>query len=174
MSTTKASDEMIGQRIGRFRIEAKLGEGGMGAVYRAFDERLERQIALKVVKPELARDPQFGLRFEREAKVAARFRHPNAIEIYDYADGKDGSGPMFMALEWVQGQELKDLIRAQGFIAPRQAVKILGQVLDALDAAHQAGIVHRDLKPANVMVEDKTHRVKILDFGIAKLRDGDA
>ena len=162
------NDPLLGRSVRQFRIDAKLGEGGMGAVYRAFDTKLERPIALKVIRPELCQNPDFLRRFQREAKAAARFKHPNAIEIYEYGDGSDTDGLVYMAFEFVNGRELRDLIRERGHLDPETSVTILGQVLAALERAHAQGIVHRDLKPQNIMVVDETGEPKILDFGLAK------
>ncbi len=166
------NDPLLGRSIRQFRIDAKLGEGGMGAVYRAMDTKLERPIALKVIRPELCQNPDFLARFQREAKAAARFKHPNAIEIYEYGDGAETDGLVYMAFEFVNGRELRELIRERGHLDPETSVSILGQVLSALERAHGQGIVHRDLKPQNVMIEQgEGLAVKILDFGIAKIRD---
>ncbi|MCW8139936.1 MAG: serine/threonine protein kinase, partial [Planctomycetota bacterium] len=172
-----AADPLLGRSVRQFRIEAKLGEGGMGAVYRALDSKLERPVALKVIRRELCQHPDFLARFQREAKAAARFRHPNAIEIYEYGDGADTDGLVYMAFEFVKGRELRDLIRERGHLDPATSIQVTAQVLSALERAHAQGIVHRDLKPQNVMIEaparegDDPMTVKILDFGIAKLRD---
>ncbi|RMG11830.1 MAG: serine/threonine protein kinase, partial [Planctomycetota bacterium] len=155
---------------GKYRIDAKLGEGGMGAVYKAWDTRLDRPVALKVIRPALAQDESFRARFEREAKAVARLKHPNAIEIYDYDHGDGGDGPIYMAFEFLEARELSELIRA-GELTPLRTVWIVSQILSCLETAHRAGIIHRDLKPQNVMIERSDDRVKILDFGIAKMKN---
>ncbi|MCO5165950.1 MAG: protein kinase [Planctomycetes bacterium] len=173
-----AADPLLGRSVRQFKVEAKLGEGGMGAVYRALDTRLERPVALKVIRREVCQHPDFLARFQREAKAAARFRHPNAIEIYEYGDGAETDGLVYMAFEYVKGRELRDMIRERGHLDPATSIQVTAQVLSALERAHAQGIVHRDLKPQNVMIEapareggDDPLTVKILDFGIAKLRD---
>ena len=137
-SDIEATDPLIGQELGKYRIEALLGQGGMGAVYRGVDVNLGRTVAVKVIKPELAQNHDFVARFKREAVVAARFQHVNAITLYDYEFG-GGDGPMYLAFEFVKGRELRGLIKRANGIAPSRAVTILDQVLDALEAAHEAG-----------------------------------
>ena len=155
---------MIGRTLGQYHILEKLGEGGMGTVYRAHDPRLERSLAVKVLRADLVADADRRKRFVREARSASALNHPNIITIYeiDQAEGLD-----FIAMEWVQGQTLDELIGTQG-LNIQETVKYAIQMADALARAHAEGIIHRDLKPANVMVTDDG-RVKILDFGLAKL-----
>lgn len=156
---------MIGRSIAHYTIVEKLGEGGMGAVYKARDTHLDRFVALKVLPPEKAADTERKRRFVREAKAASAFNHPNIITIYDI--DQDG-GADFMVMEYVAGQTLARLI-ARG-LTPKEAVRYATQIAGALAAAHAVGIIHRDLKPANVMITD-AGLVKVLDFGLAKLTE---
>ena len=154
---------MIGRVMGPYRVLAKLGEGGMGEVYRARDTRLDRDVAIKVLPESLASDPDRIARFQREAKTLAALNHPNIAAIYGLEEA-DGSKALVMEL--VEGPTLADRI-AQGAIPVDEALPIAKQITEALEAAHEQGIIHRDLKPANVKVRpDGT--VKVLDFGLAK------
>jgi serine/threonine protein kinase len=157
---------MIGPIISHYRVLEKLGEGGMGVVYKAFDTRLDRVVALKVLPPEKVADISRKQRFVQEAKSASALNHPNIITIYDIdsADGID-----FIAMEFVAGKTLDRLIPRHG-LRLSEALKYSVQIADALAAAHKAGIVHRDLKPGNVMVTEQG-LVKVLDFGLAKLTE---
>jgi eukaryotic-like serine/threonine-protein kinase len=157
---------MIGQTLSHYRIEANLGEGGMGVVYRALDTRLGRAVVLKVLRPEFVADPERKRRFVLEAKSASALNHPNIITIYeiDQAGGVD-----FIAMEYVRGKTLDQLIGRKG-LRLSEALRYAVQATDALAKAHAAGIVHRDLKPANIMVTDDG-LVKLLDFGLAKLAE---
>jgi eukaryotic-like serine/threonine-protein kinase len=162
---TTVRDPLVGQVLdGRYRVESRLARGGMATVYEAVDERLDRTIALKVMHPGLAEDEQFVSRFIREAKAAARLSHPNVVAVFD--QGADG-GHVFLAMEYVAGRTLRDLMREHGRLSPRQALEVLEPVLAALGAAHHAGIVHRDVKPENVLLADDG-RVKVADFGLAR------
>jgi tetratricopeptide (TPR) repeat protein len=156
---------MIGQQVKQFRIVEKLGAGGMGEVYVAEDTRLKRRVALKFLPPHYSADPEFKARFEHEATAAAALNHPNIVTVYELGDHE---GRLFIALELVEGQSLEQMIEA-GDVRISTAVKIAQQAAEGLAAAHEAGIVHRDIKPANILV-DKSGRVKILDFGLAKSR----
>ena len=157
---------MIGQFLGHYRIDAKLGEGGMGVVYRAFDTHLDRAVAIKVLSADATISPERRRRFVLEAKAASALNHPNIVHIYDISstDGTD-----FIAMEFVAGRTLDQLIGAGG-LPLRDVLKYSIQIADALARAHSAGIVHRDLKPANIIVADDG-RVKLLDFGLAKLTE---
>jgi serine/threonine protein kinase/6-phosphogluconolactonase (cycloisomerase 2 family) len=166
-------EDLIGRVLGgSYRIEQKLGGGGMGAVYRALDLNLEREIALKVIRAELATSTDFVQRFKREAKAAARFQHPNSVQVYSYGAS---DGLLYLALELVEGVELGRLTKEVGRFPLGRAVRIVLQILSALGKAHELGIVHRDVKPPNIMVttQEGQDLVKILDFGIAKLREKD-
>jgi eukaryotic-like serine/threonine-protein kinase len=163
---------LIGREIaGRFRILAKLGEGGMGAVYRGEQISLKRAVAVKVLKPELSQNQTLVRRFSAEAQAVAMLDHPNTVKVYD--SGQDTDGSLFIAMEYIEGISLRDAMRAGAMPGPR-AFAIAVQVAASLTDAHAQSIVHRDLKPDNVMLQDKgRHRdiVRVLDFGIAKLRD---
>ena len=157
---------MVGQTIAHYEITEKLGEGGMGVVYKARDTHLDRFVAIKVLPPEKVAYPERKRRFVQEAKSASALNHPNIITIYDIdqADGID-----YIAMEYAAGKRLDRLIPRHG-MPLSEALKYAVQIADALAAAHGAGIVHRDLKPGNVMVTDKS-QVKVLDFGLAKLTE---
>jgi serine/threonine protein kinase/beta-lactam-binding protein with PASTA domain len=149
---------------GRYRVEARIARGGMGTVYRALDTRLDRVVALKVMHQLFAENDQFVARFIREAKSAARLSHPNVVAVYD--QGED-AGYVFLAMEYVPGRTLRDLMRERARLTPTDALSILEPVLAALSAAHAAGLVHRDVKPENVLIADDG-RVKVADFGLAR------
>ncbi len=149
--------------IGRYRILGPLGQGSMGSVYLAEDPKLNRGIAIKVVRAGLG-DPEVLARFQREAEISAKLHHPNVITIYDVGE-EPGVGP-FLAMEFVDGQSLADLLKA-GALPAAEAFELLLQAREALESAHRAGIIHRDLKPENFMVS-KDHHLKLMDFGIAR------
>ena len=153
-----------GEKLGSFEILAVLGAGGFGEVYRAKDLKLGREVALKVLRGELSRDPERLRRFEREARAASALNHPNIVTVHDV--GTCDSTP-FMVMELVEGETLREVL-SRGPLAPAELLRIAGQMADGLAKAHGAGIVHRDLKPENVMVSADGW-VKILDFGLAKL-----
>jgi eukaryotic-like serine/threonine-protein kinase len=158
----------IGQKLGAYEVVAKLGEGGMGEVYRARDGKLGRDVALKILPETFASDPDRLARFEREARTLAALNHPHIAQIYGFEDGPAEAGPHNRALvmELVEGEDLSARI-ARGPIPLDEALPIARQIAEALEAAHEAGIIHRDLKPANVKLRsDGT--VKVLDFGLAK------
>jgi serine/threonine protein kinase len=151
------------RRIGPYEIVAPLGSGGMGEVYRARDSRLGRDVALKVLPPELAADPERLRRFEHEASAASALNHPNIVTIYDVGT----AGPVsYIAMELIEGRTLRELLRA-GSLPLKRALEIAARVAEGLSRAHEGGIVHRDVKPENVMVS-RDGVVKILDFGLAK------
>jgi serine/threonine protein kinase/Tol biopolymer transport system component len=154
---------MVGRTLGSYQIVEKLGEGGMGEVWRARDTRLGRFVAVKVLPPDLARDPDRRQRFEAEARAVGALNHPNIVAVYDV--GADGD-QTYMVSELVEGESLRSLIR-RGPLSPRRLTDIASQIADGLAAAHGVGIVHRDLKPENIMVT-RDGRAKILDFGLAK------
>ena len=166
---------MIGQTLGHYRIDSKLGEGGMGVVYRAFDTHLDRAVAIKVLRPDAIASPDRKRRFVQEAKSASALNHPGIVHIYDINSANLPDGPTdFIAMEFVPGKTLDQYIGKSG-LSLKDALKYGIQIADALARAHAAGIVHRDLKPANIIVADDG-RVKLLDFGLAKLTevtDGD-
>src|SRR6266550_149889 len=166
---------MIGRMLGHYRIDSKLGEGGMGVVYRAFDTHLDRAVAIKVLRPDATASPERKRRFVQEAKSASALNHPGIIHIYDIDTADLPDGPTdFIAMEFVPGKTLDQCIGKSG-LSLKDTLKYGIQIADALARAHAAGIVHRDLKPANIIVADDG-RVKLLDFGLAKLTeviDGD-
>ena len=149
---------------GRYRIERFLARGGMATVYEATDLRLDRVVALKVMHPHLAHDDAFVARFQREAKAAARLTHGHVVGVFD--QGFDGDHA-YLAMEYVPGRTLRDVLRDFGPLSPEQALVLLDPVLEALAAAHAAGFVHRDIKPENVLISDDG-RVKVADFGLAR------
>ena len=159
-------DPMIGQALGNYRIEATLGEGGMGVVYRAFDTHLDRPVAIKILRADATTSPERQRRFVQEAKAASALNHPNIIHIYDISSSGDTD---FIAMEFVAGKTLHQLI-GKNDLPLRDTLKYSIQIADALARAHSAGIVHRDLKPANIII-DEDGRVKLLDFGLAKLTE---
>ncbi|MET9846385.1 Stk1 family PASTA domain-containing Ser/Thr kinase [Streptomyces ossamyceticus] len=165
---TTLQDPLVGQVLdGRYRVEARIAVGGMATVYRAVDTRLDRVLALKVMHPTLAADGSFVERFIREAKSVARLSHPNVVGVYD--QGTDGSY-VYLAMEYVAGCTLRDVLRERGALQPRAALDILEPILAALGAAHRAGFVHRDMKPENVLIGDDG-RVKVADFGLVRSVD---
>ena len=156
----------VDSRLGPYCVTARIGEGGMGEVYRARDTKLDRDVALKVLPQAFTSDPERLARFEREAKVLASLNHPNIGSIYGL---EDADGQKALVLELIEGPTLADRI-AGGPIPVDEALPIAKQIAEALEAAHEAGVIHRDLKPANIKVrEDGT--VKVLDFGLAKALD---
>ncbi|WP_326595396.1 Stk1 family PASTA domain-containing Ser/Thr kinase [Streptomyces brevispora] len=162
---TTLQDPLVGQLLdGRYRIDARIAVGGMATVYRAMDTRLDRVLALKVMHPALATDASFVERFIREAKSVAGLAHPNVVAVFD--QGAQG-GYVYLAMEYVAGCTLRDVLRERGALQPRAALDILEPVLAALGAAHRAGFVHRDMKPENVLIGDDG-RVKVADFGLVR------
>ncbi|NUS84906.1 MAG: Stk1 family PASTA domain-containing Ser/Thr kinase [Streptomyces sp.] len=165
---TTLHDPLVGQLLdGRYRVEARIAVGGMATVYRAVDTRLDRVLALKVMHQSLATDDAFVERFIREAKSVARLAHPNVVGVFD--QGTDGSH-VYLAMEYVAGCTLRDVLRERGALQPRATLDILEPVLAALGAAHRAGFVHRDMKPENVLIGDDG-RVKVADFGLVRAVD---
>ncbi|MEZ3178480.1 Stk1 family PASTA domain-containing Ser/Thr kinase [Streptomyces pimonensis] len=165
---TTLQDPLVGQVLdGRYHVEARIAVGGMATVYRAVDTRLDRVLALKVMHPSLAADGSFVERFIREAKSVARLAHPNVVQVFD--QGTDGTY-VYLAMEYVAGCTLRDVLRERGALQPRAALDILEPVLAALGAAHRAGFVHRDMKPENVLMGDDG-RVKVADFGLVRAVD---
>jgi prepilin-type processing-associated H-X9-DG protein len=148
----------------QFEILELIGRGGMGAVYKARQKSLDRLVALKVIPPEAAKDPSFAERFQREAKAMARLNHPSIVSVYDFGQNGD---LFFLAMEYVDGVNLRHALQASR-LQPREALAIVPQICDALQYAHDQGVVHRDIKPENVLL-DRLGRVKIADFGLAKL-----
>ncbi len=167
--------DLVGQVVAdRYAIIKKLGEGGMGAVYLGEHVKMGRKSAIKVMNPSMANDPDAISRFNREASNASRISHPNVCQIYDF--GETPEGIIYLAMEFIEGAALTDIIEKEGALPPARAARILRQSADALAAAHDLGIVHRDLKPDNIMVvqgKDGSDIVKVVDFGIAKAVAGD-
>ncbi|WP_089221886.1 Stk1 family PASTA domain-containing Ser/Thr kinase [Actinacidiphila glaucinigra] len=166
MDRTTLRDPLVGQTLdGRYRVESRIAVGGMATVYRALDTRLDRLLALKVMHPALSAEPGFVERFIREAKTVARLDHPNVVQVYD--QGTDGTY-VYLAMEYIAGCTLRDVLRDRGALPARAALDILEPVLAALGAAHRAGLVHRDMKPENVLIGDDG-RVKVADFGLVRI-----
>jgi serine/threonine protein kinase len=154
---------------GRYQIEGRLGVGGMSTVHLAFDQRLERYVAIKLLAEHLADDPAFISRFRREALAAARLVHPNIVQVFDF--GLDeGQHQHFIVMEHVSGQSCAELLRDQGHLDVEQGVEIIAQACRGLEYAHRHGVVHRDVKPGNLLVSD-ADVVKLADFGIARATD---
>lgn len=156
---------MIGQIIGNYKIEEKLGEGGMGAVYKGVDTMLDREVAIKALRPELASQDSVVERFRSEAVTLAKLNHPNIATLYTmFRQGEE----LYMVLEFVRGETLDSILQKRGALPAEEAIPVFCQVLDGIDHAHELGIVHRDIKPANMMLTEKG-TLKVLDFGIARL-----
>ena len=153
----------------RYEIERGIARGGMAQVYLARDQLLDRLVAVKVLFPEFARDPSFVERFRREAQAAANLSHPNIVAIYDWGQER---GTYFIVMEYIEGRSLRDLIHADGPLAPAQSAEIGAEIAEALAFAHRSGVVHRDIKPGNVLLTE-TGRVKVTDFGIARATQAD-
>ncbi len=151
----------------KFRLDQRIGRGGMGSVYRARDVRLERDVAIKVVRAELLGDPDARHRFRREAQLVARLQHPSIVSIFDYGTFPDGAA--YLVMELVRGEDLRRLLTREGRLPPARAARIISQICAAIDAAHREGILHRDLKPENILLSDGETDIKVLDFGVAKL-----
>jgi hypothetical protein len=158
-----------GQRLGgRYRLDARIGAGGMGEVWRALDEVLGRVVAVKAMLPAVAGDPDFARRFLIEAKAMARVNHPAVASIHDYGSG---DGVTYLVMEFVDGQSLAQILRDSGPLPPAEAMRLTAQAADGLQAVHDCGIVHRDIKPANLLVR-RDGAVVITDFGISRPDDG--
>lgn len=159
------ADPLVGTLVdGRYRIVRRIARGGMAAVYEAVDERLDRPVALKIMNAALAEDPDFVARFRREARAAAQLSHPHVVSVFDQGEA---DGLPYLAMEYVPGRTLRDVLREFYVLSPAQALTIIDPVLEALAAAHDAGFVHRDVKPENILISDDG-RVKVTDFGLAR------
>ena len=170
----KKGDSLLGKTLaGKYRIEERLSEGGMGTVYRGTHVLMDKTVAVKVLRPSLAADEKIVARFSREARAASRISHPHALSVTDFGEAEDGV--VFLLMEYLDGKTLKEIIREEGPMALPRAVEILRQVGGALDAAHAEGVVHRDLKSDNIMLlsSSGTDYSKVLDFGIAKIKEAD-
>jgi serine/threonine protein kinase len=156
---------MIGRLVGTYKVVEKIGEGGMGEVFRGIDTMLEREVAIKMLRTELSSQPQVVERFRTEAVTLAKLNHPNIATLYSFLrEGED----YFMVMEFVRGQSLDDVIRRFGAMSCDRAVPLFCQALDGIDHAHRMGIIHRDIKPANIMLTE-TGSIKVMDFGIARV-----
>ncbi|MBZ0233734.1 MAG: serine/threonine protein kinase, partial [Deltaproteobacteria bacterium] len=168
-------DPLVGKSIdGRFVIRERLGRGGMGVVYRAWQASVGREVAIKVIRPRPGHDAATTKRFLREAKLASQLSQPSTVGVIDFGQGDDNV--LYLVMELLRGRTLAEVLRDHGRMSPERAVRVGTQICDALEAAHKLGIVHRDLKPANVMIlDDPPGRdlIKVLDFGLAKVIDAD-
>jgi serine/threonine-protein kinase len=178
-SQTPGYDALVGTTIaGKFRIEAMVGRGAMGCVYRATQLNLKKTVAIKVLNPSRPADGAYAARFKREAKAASRMDHPNSMRVIDF--GEDEGGILYIAMEFLQGRDLLHVLREDYPLSRERIVSILSQTLAALAAAHEMGVIHRDLKPENIMLlpskDDEgtaIEVVKVCDFGIAKIIEPD-
>ncbi|KPI13421.1 serine/threonine protein kinase [Actinobacteria bacterium OK074] len=164
------SAEPVGRRIAGYLVEAEIGRGGMAVVYRARDLRLDRTVALKLLAPELARNDTFRQRFTHESRVAAALDHPHIVPVFEAGET---DGVLYIAMRYVVGRDLRQLLDREGPLAFADAVRIAAQVASALDAAHEHGLVHRDVKPGNILVAEGTdsdhpEHVYLTDFGLTK------
>ena len=166
MADTTA-DPHLGRVVAGYRIEERIGRGGMGLVYRAEHINLRRRAAIKIIAPELAEASGFRERFNREARIAAALQHPNIVTVYD-AGEEDGL--LYLAMQYIEGSDLSSVLRTQGRLRPYRALDVCRQVAAALDAAHGQGLIHRDVKPANVLIEGRT--AFLTDFGLTKRLEG--
>jgi serine/threonine protein kinase/tetratricopeptide (TPR) repeat protein len=170
ISGASAAVLQIGDLLGgRYEILQLLGEGGMGAVYKAADRELDRFVALKVIRPELASNASILARFKQELLLAHQVTHRNVIRIYDLGEAE---GVKFITMEFIEGKDLRSLIREKQKFTPEETVEVIQQVCHALDAAHSVGVIHRDLKPQNIM-QDPAGRILVMDFGLARTVEGD-
>ena len=161
------TDPHLGRVVAGYRIEERIGRGGMGLVYRAEHLNLRRRAAIKIIAPELAEASGFRERFNREARIAAALQHPNIVTVYD-AGEEDGL--LYLAMQYIEGSDLSAVLRSQGRLRPYRAIDVCRQVAAALDAAHAQGLIHRDVKPANVLIEGRT--AFLTDFGLTKRIEG--
>jgi serine/threonine protein kinase len=157
-------DVQVGADFLGYRIEELIGQGGMGVVYRAYDLRLKRTVALKLVAPELALDERFRERFARETELAISLEHPNVVPIHDAGEV---DSRLYLAMRLVEGTDLSALLREAGPLDPARALAICGQVANVLDAAHAKDLVHRDVKPSNILLDQSEH-VYLADFGLTR------
>jgi serine/threonine protein kinase len=168
------SSERIGTRVAdKYELLSVLGKGGMGVVYQAVHRWTGRRVAVKLIDPALADDPEVGARFLNEARAAAAIAHPNVVDVLDM--GRDEDGTVYQALELLEGETLSEFLRAHGTVSVENTQSLMRPVMDALEHAHQAGIVHRDVKPGNIFLrrrESGEREAVLLDFGMAKLLDG--
>jgi formylglycine-generating enzyme required for sulfatase activity len=160
-------------RIGKYEILQEIGRGGFAVVYKARDTELDRVVALKVLHPYWSEDPSFAARFRHEARAAANLRHPNIITVYETGEA---GGQLYIAMEYLPGRTLREVLEAEGALSLDKSLPILEQVADALDYAHGRGLIHRDVKPANIIVEETKRGVQttLMDFGLVKAMEGSA
>lgn len=156
---------MIGKEVGSYRILEKIGQGGMGVVYRGIHIMLEQVVAIKVLSPQFAQDRHMRSRFIKEAKIQARFSHPNVVNILNYLEG---DGNIFLVMEYINGETLESCLKREGKLTVERAASVSMSILDALDFMHSKGVIHRDIKPSNIMFTEGG-LVKVTDFGIAKV-----
>lgn len=157
---------------GKYRVDALVGRGGMGAVFRARDLRLERDVAIKILRAELVAAPDARARFQREAQIVARVQHPAVVTVFDYGTLPDSAA--FLVMEFVRGEDLRRLLKREHRLAPARAVDLIAGIAEGVDAAHAVGVLHRDLKPENVLLPETGGGPKVLDFGVAKMADAAA
>jgi serine/threonine protein kinase len=167
MMANTTADPHLGKVLAGYRIEERIGRGGMGLVYRAEHLNLRRRAAIKIIAPELAETSGFHERFNREARIAAALQHPNIVTVYDA--GED-DGLLYIAMQYIEGSDLSSVLRGQGRLRPYRALDVCRQVAAALDVAHAQGLIHRDVKPANVLIEGRT--AFLTDFGLTKRIEG--
>ncbi|HKZ84885.1 MAG TPA: protein kinase [Anaerolineae bacterium] len=161
-------DDLIGRTLGQYEILQLLGKGGMASVYKAYQAGLQRYVAIKILPPHLAQNPEFSKRFEREARAIAQLDHPNIVPVYDYGQAE---GFTFIVMKYVEGGTLKDMLERRGRLPLDRAALILGQVASALDYAHGQGVIHRDIKPANVLM-NRPDWALLSDFGLVHIAEG--
>jgi YVTN family beta-propeller protein len=161
---TEIAGFRIGAEVSGYRVDELIGRGGMGEVYRAWDERLERNVALKILIPRLADDDAFRERLLHESRLAASLDHPNVVPVYDAGEA---DGRFFLAMRYVEGTDLRAVLRGEGALSPERAIDIAAQLAGALDAAHERGLVHRDVKPSNVLIDERGH-CYLADFGLTQ------
>ena len=161
------ADPRLGTEIAGYRIEERIGRGGMGVVYRAQHMNLQRRAAIKIIAPEFADTKGFRSRFIREARIAAALQHPNIVTVYDA--GQSGE-TLYIAMQFIRGSDLGAILREEGRLRPYRAIDVCRQIASALDAAHGMALIHRDVKPGNVLIEGR--RAYLTDFGLTK-RSGD-
>ncbi|MBL8741430.1 MAG: serine/threonine protein kinase, partial [Myxococcales bacterium] len=175
MSTAqKQPDSNIGRSIlnGQFLIEQKIGSGGMGAVYRASQPAMNRQVAVKILHPKLTNRKDLASRFRREARAMSHLTHPNTAKVFLYGELEDGS--LYIVMEYLEGKNLNQVVRREGPLPLERAIPVLVQVCGALQEAHSQGIIHRDLKPENIFLSTNgglKDYAKVLDFGLAKVTE---
>jgi serine/threonine-protein kinase len=173
VADTDRPDALLGLVLDdKYRLEERLGEGGMGAVYRAMHLLIERPVAVKVLSQRLVTDDAAKERFRREARAAGRLQHTNAVAVTDFGETKEGL--VYLVMELLEGKPLREVLAQDAPLDPARAVSLMLQISAAVEAAHEAGILHRDLKPGNIFLvqrPDSPYIVKVLDFGIAKIAD---